>query len=112
MAATSAASQKTTTAGVATDQFNFTRKWKQVTLRNTHATQAITVKVQTGISPAAVLAKCIAAPAVIGADDTVLIPAGQRVVLLKSTRAVFAGFAHIASGATTTFITEGSEWKD
>jgi len=85
---------------------------KQLAVENYHASQILYVKVKTAANAAAALAAADADAAVAAADDVFVIPAGKRKVVMKSTRATFVAFSHIASGSATTFTAEGTNFRD
>lgn len=96
--------------------FVHTSKVKQVRVRNTHATQTLTVFVaSSAVSAAAAKAAVTTGTgtvAVIGADDNWTIPALKEAVVWKSNGSRYVGISVIASGAGNTFVSEGTIWKD
>lgn len=104
----------TQSAGVASETASLTGKVNQVRVTNYHATAQAWVKVHTSdVSAAAALAAAAAGPAVVGADECFIVPAGQTKVIFKSPkRQLFVALATIASGAATTIVVEGTTWTD
>jgi len=98
--------------GAAAATFSFQRRHKQWAIRNTHATQTLTVKPKYASTTATAAALATADPAVIGADDNFTIPAGARVVIGKSVKPTFCSISVIASGASTGFVGEGTDFRD
>lgn len=84
----------------------------QVAVRNTHANQSLGVRVFTASTPDAAKALADATDAVLLADENFSVPSGQRVVVFKSPRARCVALSVIGSGATTTYVTEGTDWFD
>lgn len=99
-------------AGVAAAVHSLTAQQKQIAIRNTHATQTLTVRVFTALTSALAATAAAATPAVIGASENFTIPAGVRTVVMKSSRGVYVSISDIASGAATTFTMEGTIFKD
>lgn len=102
----------TSTVGAAADVFHLTSEVKQVVVENYHATALVYVKVFTGATSAAAVAKATASPATVAGNDCFVVAAGKRKAVLKSSRGNFVALSIIASGAATTFTVEGTEWKD
>lgn len=102
-------------AGAAALPFAITNKVKQVRVRNTHASATLTVLASSSNASSAAAktaASTGAGIAVIGADDNWTIPALQSSVIWKSNSGRFVALSVIASGAATTFVAEGTIWKD
>jgi hypothetical protein len=98
--------------GTTAETSYLTTSVNQVAVRNTHSSQTLSVRVFTANSPAAAQALADATDAVASADETWFVPAGARVVVFKSPRAKFIGLSVLGSGASTTYVTEGSDWFD
>jgi len=98
------------TVGATADVFHLTRKVKAVTIKNTHATQSLTVRAFTGSTVTAAVAAATANASVAGANDTFTIAAGATKVIFKSTRQQYVAVNAIGSGAATTFDQEGTIW--
>jgi putative intracellular protease/amidase len=98
--------------GAAAVVFNHTTRVKQVKVKNQHATQTLTVRPFTGNTSAAAAALAAATPAVIGADDNWTIAAGKEATVFKSSKKQFVSLSVIASGAGTTFCSEGTIWRE
>jgi len=96
--------------GATADVFHLTRKVKEVVVKNTHATQSISLKVFTGATSAAAVATATANATVAGANDTFTIPAGATKTVFKSTRQQYVAANMIGTGAATTFDMEGTIW--
>lgn len=112
-AVTTAAGQFQASTGTTQEIHAFTQQVRQVAIRNTHATQTLSVKAYYGETAAVALAKATAATAITsGAIDTFTVQAGQREVILKSPKARFVALACIASGATTTYLVHGTDFFD
>jgi len=112
-AVTTAAGQFNTNTGTTQEIHAFTQQVRQVAIRNTHATQTISVKPYYGETAAAALAKATAATAITSlVNDSYTVQAGQREVILKSPKSRFVALAVIASGATTTYFVHGTDWFD
>ena len=85
----------------------------QVAVTNKHATQTLGVRVFTASSAAAAAALADATDAVEAADENWHIPpANGRRVVFKSPRATFVALSVIGSGATTTYIVNGTTFFD
>jgi len=70
------------------------------------------VRVFTARTAAAALALAAATAAVVDADENVVIPAGKRVVVFQSRKPLNTACSVIASGASTTYATSGTQWTD
>jgi hypothetical protein len=115
MTANNAPTIATDSVGGAAEICHLTTAVNQVVIINTHASQTITARIFSGNTSAEAVALATATPAVIGADENFLVPAGaaasggtNRKVLWKSRRAKFVAISLIASGASTTYTVEGT----
>jgi len=102
----------TLSIGTTADTIAFALPSKQVRVRNTHATQGISVRVFSATTAAAALAAATATVAVAGANENFLVPAGKDVVVYRSNRQLYVALSHIGSGATTTGTVESTLFKD
>ena len=98
--------------GTSAETSHLTNAVRQVAVRNYHATQTLSVRVFTSGTAAGAQTLAAATAAVAGADENFHIPAGARVVVFKSPRSRFVGLSVIGSGASTTYVTEGTDWFD
>jgi len=98
--------------GTGAESVSLTDPVKQVAVENYHATQHAYVRVFTGNTAAAALALADATDAVAAADENYLVAAGTRKVVLKTTRPTFVAISIIASGASTTCVVEGTDFRD
>lgn len=112
-AVTTAAGQFNTSTGATQEIHSFTQQVRQVAIRNTHATQTLSVKVFYGETAARALALATAATAVTSlVNDSFTIQPGTREVIVKSPKSRFVALQVIASGATTTYFVHGTDWFD
>ena len=99
-------------AGTGAESVSLTDPVKQLAIENYHATQLLYARVFTGATAAAALAKADATDAVAAADENWFIAPGTRKVVLKTTRPIYAAVSLIASGASTTCVVEGTDFRD
>ena len=112
-AVTTAAGQFQTSTGTTQEIHAFTQQVRQVAIRNTHATQTLSVKPYYGETAARALAVATAATAITSlANDTFTVQPGVREVILKSPKSRFVALACIASAAATTYFVHGTDWFD
>lgn len=111
MAAHAGSKHVTGSVGTSADTLEVTSQINQLAITNYHATQNLFVRVaSSAASSAAALAAVVTAVA--DADENIMIPAGKRVVVFKSKRRLWVSASMIASGATTNFHANGTEWFD
>lgn len=112
-AVTTAAGQFNTSTGTTVEIHNFTQQVRQVAIRNTHATQTLSVKVFFGETAARANALAAAATAITSlANDTYTIQPGTREVVVKSPKSRFVALQVVGSAATTTYFVHGTDWFD
>lgn len=106
-------------AGTTAEVSHLTARQHQVAIMNTHASQTLAVRVFTGETAAAAAAAAAATPAVALADEVWHIPANaaasgglNRRVVFKSKRPSFVALSVLGSGASTTYVTEGTSFFD
>lgn len=97
----------------AADTVSLSRKVKQLKVENYHATQLLYGKIFTSrLSEADAIAKANAAEATGAADEHFFVAPGKTVVVLKTTRPIFAAVSLIASAAGTTCVVSGQTYHD
>lgn len=90
-----------------------TRPVNQVRIRNTHATQTLTVAVYQAGSAAAAAALADATDVTAGVDDSILIPAATIQTVWKSkNRRAYVACSVLGSGSATTYYLHGTQWTD